>query len=66
LEEGERTGAEAWSLAGGNVREYQELLQMAPETPGAREQLARALRAEGREADARVVEDAREPLPSEP
>lgn len=45
------------------VREYQELLQLAPEVEGARQQLAKALRAEGREAEARGVEEQREPLP---
>ena len=41
---------------GAAVREYQELLQAAPETDGAWEQLAKALRAEGREAEARAAE----------
>lgn len=41
---------------GAAVREYQELLQVAPETESAGEQLAKALRAEGREAEARAVE----------
>jgi tetratricopeptide (TPR) repeat protein len=45
------------------VREYQELLQLAPEIEGVREQLAKALRAEGREAEARGVEERRESLP---
>jgi tetratricopeptide (TPR) repeat protein len=44
------------------VREYQELLQMAPETAGAKAQLVKVLRAEGREAEARAVEEQREPL----
>ena len=44
---------------GAAVREYQELLQAAPETDGAWEQLAKALRADGREAEARVAEKQR-------
>lgn len=47
---------------GAAVREYQELLQIAPHTEGARDQLVKALRAEGREAEARGMEEQREPL----
>jgi len=37
------------------VKEYQELLEEAPDMEAAREQLAKALRAEGREEEARQV-----------
>jgi tetratricopeptide (TPR) repeat protein len=47
---------------GAAAREYQELLQMAPETEGVKEQLAKALRAEGHEAEAQAVEEQRDPL----
>ena len=40
---------------GAAVREYQELLQAAPEMEIVREQLAKAFRAEGREAEAEVL-----------
>jgi tetratricopeptide (TPR) repeat protein len=47
---------------GAAVREYQELLHMAPETEGVKEQLVKVLRVEGREAEAREVEEQRDPL----
>jgi tetratricopeptide (TPR) repeat protein len=47
---------------GAAVREYQELLQMAPEMEGVKELLVKVLRVEGREAEAREVEEQRDPL----